>query len=338
MVDITPVKEKTILIVLLVILLADLGWFGWYYYYSLAPTYAPFADKIIRIKRGTTLKEAARLLSEEKLIKECKIFTFWAADRKIKAGEYRLTPRMSASEIMAVLERGKSVLYRLTVPEGFRGEQIAELVHRKGLAKKEVFFLAFRDIKLLNSLGIEGKDAEGYLFPDTYFFPKGIKAEVIIREMVGQFENRFTEEMRNRATDLGWSLHEVVTLASLIEKEAGHQGERSLISSVFHNRLKRGERLYSDPTVMYGLSRFDQRLTKKDLASDSPYNTYKHKGLPPGPIANPGLASIKAALYPAKTDYRFFVSKNDGTHLFSRTLREHNRAVLKYQKRKNQEK
>ena len=180
-------------------------------------------------------------------------------------------------------------------------------------------------------MGIPGKTVEGYLFPETYFFQKQASAEKIIRAMIGRFKSVFTKEWKNRAQELGFSVHEIVTLASIIEKETGVAKERSIISSVFHNRLEKGIRLASDPTVIYGIENFDGNLTRQDLRTRTPYNTYTNYGLPPGPIANPGKAALEAALYPADTPYLYFVAKPDNTHHFSTTLAEHNRAVRKYQ-------
>ncbi len=190
------------------------------------------------------------------------------------------------------------------------------------------------DPTLMAEFGIEGESLEGYLFPDTYQFAKRTPPHEIVRRMVTQFQTVYDESFRKRAAQLGMTLREVVTLASIIEKETGNASERGLISAVFHNRLKKKMRLQSDPTVIFALTDFNGNLTKKDLSAPSPYNTYRFIGLPPGPIANPGKESLYAALYPANVDYLYFVSKNDGTHFFSKNLREHNGAVNKYQRRR----
>jgi len=179
--------------------------------------------------------------------------------------------------------------------------------------------------------GLAGMTFEGYLFPDTYFFPRDVTIEGIISTMVKRFWSVFVPEWQARAKDLGLSVHQTVTLASIIEKETGAAFERPIISSVFHNRLKKKMRLESDPTVIYGIKNFDGNLTKKHLTTRTPYNTYKIRGLPIGPIANPGSASLEAALYPDDTKYIYFVSRKDRTHQFSMNLKQHNRAVRKYQ-------
>jgi UPF0755 protein len=183
-------------------------------------------------------------------------------------------------------------------------------------------------------MGITADTLEGYLFPDTYYFPSGLESKSIITAMVKQFRIAFKPEWQTRAEELGMSVHEVVTLASIIEKETGAPEERPLISSVFHNRLKKGMRLETDPTVIYGIPDFDGNIKRRHLNTYTPYNTYKIKGLPPGPIASPGAAALEAALYPAQSKYLYFVSKKDGTHQFSATIKEHNAAVRKYQLRK----
>ncbi len=195
------------------------------------------------------------------------------------------------------------------------------------------FIKTATDPVLARKNGIEAATFEGYLFPDTYFFPQEVAMEQIISTMVNRFWSVFTPEWKVRAKDLGFTVHQIVTLASIIEKETGAAFERPIISSVFHNRLKKKMRLESDPTVIYGINNFDGNLTRNHLSTHTPYNTYKIKGLPAGPIANPGRASLEAALYPEKSVFIYFVSKKDNTHYFSTTLKEHNQAVRKYQLR-----
>jgi UPF0755 protein len=223
------------------------------------------------------------------------------------------------------------VLYRLTIPEGYTMLQIANLVDASGITGRDAFLTALSDRRLMAEQQIEADSYEGYLFPDTYFFPKGTTAEAIVATLVSGFRRVMTDQRLERARQLGMSIHEVVTLAAMIEKETGAAEERPVISSVFHNRLKQGMRLESDPTVIYGIDDFDGNITRKHLAEKTPYNTYRIKGLPAGPIANPGEAAIEAALHPADTDYFYFVARKDGTHQFSTNIRDHNRAVSKYQ-------
>ena len=209
--------------------------------------------------------------------------------------------------------------------------EISQQLEVAGLGTQSAFTTLAHDPNFCTSLGIDSDNLEGYLFPDTYFFEKGMPPETILATMVTRFQKVFVPAWKNRARQRGLSVHQVVTLASIIEKETGTPDERALISSVFHNRLKRNMRLQSDPTVIYGISNFNGNLTRKDLKTPSPYNTYIIKGLPPGPIANPGRLAMEAALFPVNSKFYFFVSKNDTTHHFSATLKEHNRAVGKYQ-------
>jgi UPF0755 protein len=259
---------------------------------------------------------------------------FTGDDKRLKAGEYGFSGRLSPREVIAVLVEGAVKLYRLTIPEGYHLFQVAEAVQAAGFDKADRFVeLATGEDRVLE-FKVGGKTLEGYLFPDTYFFPKGADASMIITAMVNRFHEVFSQRWRARAAELDLTVHEVVTLASIIEKETGAAHERELISSVFHNRLKKGMRLEADPTVIYGLKTFDGNLTREHLKTPTPYNTYTNRGLPPGPIANPGKAALRAALFPADSDYLFFVARRDGTHAFSTNLRDHQAAVRKYQLRR----
>ncbi len=252
-------------------------------------------------------------------------------DKRIKAGEYLLSPPFTPLALLDTLVAGKVRQYRLTVPEGFTQAQIAVAVERLGLVSAEQFQAAATDAKNLEKAGIPGESFEGYLFPDTYHFSGGVGPEDILWTLFGQFEKVFTPQWRQQAQKLGFSVHEIVILASIIEKETAAPEERPLIASVFHNRLQKGMPLQSDPTVIYGIQAFDGNLTRKHLKTPTPYNTYTLPGLPRGPIANPGKAALQAALFPAQTDYLYFVAKAKNAHEFSKTLRDHNRAVRRYQ-------
>jgi UPF0755 protein len=257
-----------------------------------------------------------------------------AAERKLKAGEYALTTAMRPLEVLDWLESGRVIQHEVLVPEGFTAEQIGRVLEARGLASYDEFVRLARDRGFARALGVEADALEGYLFPQTYYFARRVGAAEIIRTMVAMFQATFTEELARRAAELKLTPHQVVTLASIIEKESGNAAERPLISAVFHNRMRKRIPLQSDPTVIYGIKEFDGNLTRKHLIELTPYNTYRIRGLPPGPIANPGKAALLAALYPAAADHLYFVSKNDGTHVFSGSLREHNRAVEKYQRRR----
>jgi peptidoglycan lytic transglycosylase G len=290
---------------------------------------------IVNVPPGQTLRKTADILQQKSIInsewKFILIARIKGLDKKLKAGEYLLSAAMSPLEILEIMVKGAVNLHKLTVPEGYNISQIAALVENAKFGSKTDFIKTAADNMLLAKKGIEAETFEGYLFPDTYFFPRKVTMEQIISAMVNRFWSIFTPEWKARAKDLGYTVHQIVTLASIIEKETGAAFERPIISSVFHNRLKKKMRLESDPTVIYGIKNFDGNLTRKHLGTRTPYNTYKIRGLPVGPIANPGSQSLKAALYPEKTVFIYFVSKKDSTHYFSTNLKEHNRAVRKYQ-------
>ncbi len=294
------------------------------------------APKTIMVPKGASFRVVAFSLQRAGVIRDADDFIFAAglvgAYKKVQAGEYELNGSMTPREILKRLTTGRVKTYTVTIPEGYNLREIAEVLERKGLASKKEFLDKAGDRDLVASFGLEGPTFEGYLYPDTYSFTKGMSVEEIIKKMVGRFKEVYNADFARRAKRAGLTMREVVTLASIIEKETGVREERKLISSVFHNRLKRGIPLQSDPTVIYALEHFDGNLTKKDLLTNTPYNTYLRKGLPPGPIASPGWDSLDAAISPSKEDYLFFVSKNDGTHYFSKSLREHNRAVEIFQK------
>jgi UPF0755 protein len=293
---------------------------------------------IVNVRPGQTLRTTADILRQANLIKSKLKFILISRikglDKHLKAGEYLFSAAMPPRQILEIMVKGEVNLHKLTVPEGYSIPQIAVLVENAKFGSKIDFIKTATDTVLASKNSIEAATFEGYLFPDTYFFPREIAMEQIISAMVNRFWSVFTTEWKVRAKDLGFTVHQIVTLASIIEKETGAAFERPIISSVFHNRLEKKMRLESDPTVIYGIKNFDGNLTRKHLSTHTPYNTYKIRGLPAGPIANPGRASLEAALYPERTVFIFFVSKKDNTHYFSTNLKEHNRAVRKYQLRR----
>lgn len=296
------------------------------------------SEKVFTIKPGQSLTMIAQNLEKQLIISNHAYFTlftkFKKAGTRLQAGEYLLSASNTPSQILDILLKGKVKLYKITIPEGKNIKEVAALVETADFCSQDVFLDLCRDKPFITSLSIKSTTLEGYLFPDTYLFAKHTPCKDIIITMVNHFKQTMTNDWKARATSLGFSVHDIVTLASIIEKETGDAGERPLISSVFHNRLKKNMRLESDPTVIYGIKNFDGNIKKKHLKMLTPYNTYQIKGLPIGPIANPGALSLKAALYPVKSPYLFFVSKKDTTHKFSRTFAEHNKAVRKYQLRK----
>jgi UPF0755 protein len=306
--------------------------------YAQQPTSTDTSQRILQIHPGQGFAATTEQLTAHGVILypyKFKIFArFKGLDKRIQAGEYLLSPSMSPTEVLDTLVNGKVLLYRLTIPEGANIKQIASLIDTAGLGDPEAFLNIAFDPEAVQREGLEGKSFEGFLFPDTYYFPRDTTPQKIITTMLERFRNVFSTEMQARAQELQMTVHQVVTLASIIEKETGAPHERELISSVFHNRLKKRMRLESDPTVIYGIKEFDGNLTRKHLATPTPYNTYRKMGLPVGPIASPGLAALQAALYPADTNYLYFVAKKDTTHQFSTNFEDHNRAVRKYQLRK----
>jgi UPF0755 protein len=212
--------------------------------------------------------------------------------------------------------------------------QIADLLDERRLASYDQFMASATDSTFVHAFNIPASTLEGYLFPDTYLFAMDLPVQTILRSFVARFNQHFGPEQEEKAHNLGFTRHQVVILASVVEKETAVPEERPLIAGVFLNRLKKGIRLQSDPTVIYGLKNFDGNLTKAHLQTDTPYNTYTRKGLPASPICNPGAASIQAVLDPANTSYLYFVAKKDGTHHFSTSLAEHNAAVLRHQKKR----
>jgi len=324
--------------ILLILIFLFIGATGIYLnivsYAQKPPNTAP-VEQVVVVQSGQGFKALSTLLHQKGMILHPVKFRLFARikgyDKRIKAGEYMLSSAMTPNKILETMVDGKVYLHRLTIPEGYNLRQVAQTVETAGLAFEADFLKAATDPDLLNANGIDAQTFEGYLFPDTYYFPKGVTSENIITTMVKRFWTVFKPEWEEQTKTLGLTIHQVITLASIIEKETAVADERPIISSVFHNRLKRKMRLESDPTVIYGIGNYDGNITRKDLASPTPYNTYTMKGLPPGPISNAGVKAIEAALYPADTKFLYFVSRNDRTHHFSTNFRDHNRAVRKYQ-------
>lgn len=287
--------------------------------------YFPFEEnsttqKIVNIPSGTNAKDIVHILEKNKIIRNnnyifISLIKITKLEEKLKYGEYNLSPSMNMLQILDKLVKGEVIVYKITIPEGYTGTQIAELLDKKEVADKETFLKLIKDRE---------KSSEGYLFPDTYEVPKKYGAENMVKVMLSNFnqiaiENKFTD----KAKEIGFSLNEIIVLASIIEKEAKFSEEKNKVSSVFHNRLKKDMKLQSCATIQYILEEPKEKLDESDLKIDSPYNTYLYKGLPPGPISNPGLDSIMAALEPKEEDYLYFVLGENGKHIFSKTYQEH---------------
>jgi len=290
----------------------------------------------LEIRKGVGFSTVTRELADLGLLRSPWKLNVYARatdrTRSVKAGEYRLTPDLSPGVMLDMFLRGDVYRVKVIIPEGSTLRDISRQLALLGVISEEGFRNAAGDPDFLSSLDVPGPTLEGYLFPETYLFERKTDPYLVVRTMANQWCKVF-HAYRERSREMGLSPREVVTLASLIEKETGLDEERALVSSVFWNRLRKGMRLQSDPTAVYGLEDFDGPITRAHLAADSPYNTYTRRGLPVGPIGSPGEASIRAALNPADTDFLYFVSANDGSHRFSRTLAEHNRYVATFQKK-----
>jgi UPF0755 protein len=253
---------------------------------------------------------------------------------RLKAGEYRFDRPLTVDQVIDVLVRGDVYVRSITFPEGLTITQMAQVFETRHFGQAREFEDAAADVSLIADLDPAARDLEGYVFPATYTLPRRAAARDLVRQMVARFRTVWTPAWREAAAARGFTTRQAVTLASLIEKETARSDERATVSAVYHNRLRIKMGLQCDPTVIYALvraGRYDGNLTRADLAFDSPYNTYRHAGLPPGPIASPGRAALEAAVAPAGVDALYFVSRNDGSHVFARSLDEHNRNVFKYQ-------
>lgn len=297
----------------------------------------PGREVIVTIPKGASLSQVGSILQEQGVISSKLVFKVVAfirgEQRAIKAGEYALKTGSDAGDVLDQLISGKTLMFSFTVPEGYDMYQIADLIQQMGIMSRDEFLLTAEDPAFLKDLGVEGTTLEGYLFPDTYFFRPSEKVEgkLIVRRMVQRFFGVYDKHVKAIAQENGWSTLQVLTLASLIEKEA-RATEHPLVSAVFHNRLRKNMKLQCDPTVIYGIKPMGSKITREDLNRKHPYNTYQNLGLPPGPIANPGKESLIAAVQPADVDYLYFVAKNDGSHQFSSSLKEHNHWVNTYQR------
>jgi UPF0755 protein len=254
--------------------------------------------------------------------------------RDLKAGEYRFDQSLSALQVIDRLAKGDVYTQPLTFAEGLTIAEMAKVFEERGFGSAQEFSQAAKETSLIRDLDSAARDLEGYLFPETYTLPRRALAADLVKQMVSLFKRKFDDDLRAAATASGLSIREVVTLASLVEKETAQVSERPLVAAVYHNRLAQHMPMQADPTVIYALEksgRFNGNLRRDDLQLDSPYNTYRYAGLPPGPIASPGLDSLKAAVHPADVKHLYFVSRNDGTHVFADTLDEHNRNVATWQ-------
>jgi UPF0755 protein len=292
----------------------------------------------VNIPKGSGFFGITEILNDAGLVGNRPFFWVLAfskgVEKHIRAGEYELTGAMTPSAILDKLVHGEIKVYPVTLPEDITANGVARKLSAFKLINEKEFETLAADRSFLDSLDIEADSIEGYLYPDTYRLDRSMTTQEILRILVGKFWKEVTPEMRKRAREIGLTQTQWITLASIIGKESGNKNEKELISAVFHNRLAKRMKLQSDPTAVYNIEQDGTHVKivlRRHLKLDTPYNTYRINGLPPGPIANPGIDSLRAALYPAKVDYLYFVAKNDGSHDFSTNLAAHNRAVSKYQ-------
>lgn len=295
------------------------------------------SNVLIDIPTGTGFVQVTRILDKAGLVKNKYLFYSLAilrnARRSIRAGEYELATSLSPSEILDKLLHGDIKYYSLTVYEDSSLKNVAAILKEKKLIDEELFFRLAMDQQFLSSLNIRGLSIEGYLFPDTYYLNRAMTTKQIMQMMVNRFWSKITPEMLRQAAKKGLTPHQLTTFASLVGKETGSAAEKPIIAGVFYNRLKKGMPLQSDPTAVYDLRNFQGKILRSHLKRESPYNTYVIRGLPPGPIANPGLDSFKAVLHPAAVNYLYFMARGDGSHYFSSTFQEHRNAITLIRRR-----
>jgi UPF0755 protein len=312
----------------------------WTEYVRVRETYRGFAgpEQFVELPTGAGSRTIGERLVAGGVVRDSLTFrlALWISGqgRHLKAGEYRFDRAMTPTDVIDKIARGDVFVVTVTFPEGLTVAEMAKIAEAHGFGSAASFVAAAGDPSPIRALDPSAKSLEGYLFPDTYAVQRKTDAAKLVRLMVAEYERAMTDALRAAAKAQGRSIRQFVTLASIVEKETGRADERPIVAAVYENRLKIGMALQCDPTVIYALTLrggYDGNLHHADLSYDSPYNTYKYPGLPPGPIASPGRASLEAVAKPADVDYLYFVSRNDGTHQFARTLDEHNKNVQKFQ-------
>lgn len=316
---------------------------GWLYIETETAYYGASSEEtFVEISRGMNADSAARILEQSGIVRHrIPLIVYLRVTgnaERIKAGEYRFAEPASPRQIAGRLVEGDSFYHSVTVPEGLTAMETIDLFLAKGLGRREEMESAIQKTEWISDIFPSAASLEGFLFPETYHLDRKTGSEQIIRTMVAQFRKEFEGLIDRNPVPEGWNNYRIVILASMIEKEAQQREERPLVSSVFHNRIRRKMPLACDATIIYAmklLGTYGGNIRKSDLAMESPYNTYRNRGLPPGPIANPGRESLSAALRPADSEYLYYVSRNDGTHVFSETYEKHQKAVDMYQRRRS---
>jgi UPF0755 protein len=330
---------KRLLVIILVIGLTILGGGLALLIVRVSQPYKGFeaAEQFVEIPQGSAVSSIGRRLANAGVVRDQLTFRYavWRIGaRSLKAGEYRFDRPMSAEEVARKIAQGDVYLRQITFREGLSMRDMAAHFEQQGFGPRQAFIDAASRPDLIRALDPAAADLEGYLFPDTYALARRATAQTLVDMMVARFQKQVGSDLPARVSAAGMNVHQAMTLASIVEKETGKAEERPLVAAVYANRLKIGMGLQCDPTVIYALQRAGRdtrNLTREDLQYDSPYNTYRYAGLPPGPIASPGKASIDAALQPANVPYLYFVSRNDGSHAFATTLEEHNKNVFRWQ-------
>ena len=328
------------LVIVLVVVAGGAAALAAYAFNRMQQPYKGFSEPtlFVEIPAGSGASEIRRRLVEAGVVSDelaFRVALMWTGQsRALKAGEYRFDRPMTVVEVIDKVARGEVYGHPITFPEGLTIREMALIYQSSGFGTAAEFVKAAGDASLVNDLDPDAKDLEGYLFPETYTLPRGTEVSKLIGMMVARFRDTYGELEEKRSVESKLSLREIVTLASLVEEETGKAEERAIVAAVYRNRLTRNMPMQADPTVVYALVKagtYDGNIRKRDLTFDSPYNTYKYPGLPPGPIASPGRAALAAALAPADVNYLYFVSRNDGSHVFAETLAQHNANVYQHQ-------
>jgi UPF0755 protein len=335
-----PFSRIKLTVVLCSIAMVAIALFGYWLFLSPVVPGGEQNKYTLKIKSGMSFDAIVKMLLDEGVLSS-KTKVDWTASvlkykNKLRAGQYEIAGGVSSYQLLQQLAKGKVKVQWVTIPEGKTARQIASILSSKIEIDSVGFMRLVYDPEFTEKLGIAAPSLEGFLMPETYDFYWGMRPDEVIQVMVRHFHKNFDDSLRIRLQETRLSQLQSVTLASIIEGEAIFDSEREVISGVYHNRLKKKVLLQADPTIQYIIPDGPRRLLKRDLEIDSPYNTYKYLGLPPGPVNNPGIASIRASLNPADVDYLYFVANGDGTHTFSRTYEEHLRAKQRFDRHRRE--